>query len=56
MNCAIQNNKHIIRILQFDILHDLNSWDIKLKDTINYLLLETISTIKYIGIDEKYFK
>lgn len=51
MKCALENNKHIIRILQKDVLTNKNEWDIKLENKINELLNIHVPTIEYIGIE-----
>lgn len=48
-DCAIKNNKHIIRIFQEDIYYNRNNWDKKLIDVIRELLIIDTPTIKYIG-------
>jgi len=55
MKCALQNKKHIIRILQNDVYYDKNDWYNKLINTIKELLEITIPSIRYIGIDIKYY-
>lgn len=55
MECALENNRHIIRILQENVLFNKNDWDNKLRMIINELLLTEKPTIKYIDIDNKYF-
>ena len=55
MKCALQNKKHIIRILQNDVFYDKNDWYNKLINTIKELLEITIPSIRYIGIDIKYY-
>jgi very-short-patch-repair endonuclease len=56
MKCAIENNKHIIRILQYDVLRDMNSWEVTLTNTIEELLHVSTSEIRYIGVDPTYFE
>jgi very-short-patch-repair endonuclease len=56
MKCALENNKHIIRILQEDVLTNSNSWDDKLSNYIDRLMIDDTPTILYIGIDSKYFE
>jgi hypothetical protein len=51
MECALNNNKHIIRILQTDVMFNYNNWDIKLYNTINELLIKSEPTIIYINMD-----
>ena len=55
MNCALENNKHIIRISQEDVLLNRNNWDKKLIDTINELKLIFVPSKRYINIDSTYF-
>jgi very-short-patch-repair endonuclease len=55
MECAIQNNKHIIRIFQEDVYYNKNNWKDQLFDMIIKLKDIDMPTIKYIGIDPSYF-
>ena len=55
MKCALENKKHIIRINQITVFKDINNWDIRLKDTINILLMQKEYQVKYIDIDSSYF-
>jgi hypothetical protein len=56
MDCAIKNNKHIIRILQTYIFNDEIRWKDILNATINELLFTSKPSIKYIGVDPMYFE
>jgi|694.fasta_scaffold104888_4 hypothetical protein len=56
MNCALQNNKHIIRISQEEVIYNRNDWSVKLINTINELISTKEPSIKYIGVDLNYFK
>lgn len=55
MKCAIENNKHIIRIDQNIVFKDKNNWDSRLKDTISDLLKHTTPQVRFIDIDPSYF-
>lgn len=55
MQCAINNKKCIIRLLQINVLQNINNWADKLKDSINTLLITTEPSICYIGIDPIHF-
>jgi hypothetical protein len=56
MECAIKNNKHIIRLLQDDVYYDKNNWKENLFQIIDELTNLTIPTKKYINIDSTYFE
>lgn len=55
MECAIKNNKHIIRLSQEDVLYNRNDWSNKLISTIDELLNCTEPAIRYIGINKEYY-
>jgi hypothetical protein len=55
MQCAINNNKCIIRLLQINVLQNINNWTDKLKDSISTLLITSDPSICYIGIDPSHF-
>jgi hypothetical protein len=55
MDCALNNNKHIIRIYQEDVYYDRNNWKETLINIINELKNSSNPTIKYINIDSSYF-
>jgi hypothetical protein len=55
MECAIQNDKHIIRIFQEDVYCNKNNWKDQLFNMIIKLKEINIPTINYIGIDPAYF-
>lgn len=56
MNCALENNKHIIRISQEDVLLNRNNWDNQLITIINELNKSNKPSIQFIGIDSEKFK
>ncbi len=55
MQCALNNNKHLIRIAQWIVLNDSEDWENKLSKSINEIKLYNIPSIHYIGIDPDYF-
>jgi hypothetical protein len=56
MKCAIDNNKHIIRILQTNVLYNIDNWEDKLEESIDKLILNNIPSTIYIGMDPKHFE
>jgi hypothetical protein len=56
MKCAIDNNKHVIRILQNNVLNNVDSWESTLEDSINQLLISNIPSKIYIGMSPKHFE
>jgi hypothetical protein len=55
IKCALENNRHIIHILQEDVYNNIGNWDKKLKEHINNLLLIDKPDLVLIGIDENHF-
>jgi len=56
MKCAYDNKKHVIRILQKNVLSNSDNWDSKLKECIHQITSMDIPTVMYIGIDSNYFE
>jgi hypothetical protein len=57
MKCAIQNNKHIIRLLQEDVWFNKNDWENKLINAISSINNNTTNyTIQYIGINYENYR
>ena len=54
MDQAINNEKHVIRILQYDVWNDTNGWEEKLIQAITELKDVTEPTIRCIGNCEVY--
>ena len=52
---ALENNKHIIHILQVDIFYDKNNWKNQLFSMINSLLIIDKPELHVIGIDINHF-
>jgi hypothetical protein len=46
---AINNEKHVVRILQEDVYNDKNNWEDKLLEEIRLLRYDTDTKIKCIG-------
>jgi len=51
INCALENNMHIIHIYQEDVYYNKNKWDIILENCINDIILIDKPQLRLIGID-----
>lgn len=56
MKQAVSNNKHVIRILQKNVLYKIDNWESKLEESIGKLLVCNIPNIIYIGMDPTHFE
>ena len=56
IQCAINNNKHIIHINQEDVFYNKNNWENNVISCITDLMDCDIPTLKLIGIDRNWFR
>lgn len=55
INCCLENSRHIIHILQEDVLNNTGNWEKQLKENINTLLLINEPRLVIIGIGRDHF-